>query len=271
MTQTPDDAAGAYAPAYSMPNLLPAEQERFLRAIEGATSVRRRHQLYLWSQGALQGVLPHSLLICTLRDQGTGSVLADRFSTIPIPDEQLQEVCSSGSGLLARMTSAWIEEGGRPIILRSGERPFLHSGIEGSSFGKGSIAMHGTIDQSGAPSSGFLFFDVDPLPHERCAYLLELLVPFLHGALVRVSIDPHDAGMVPYNDKLLTSRELEILRCLQRGLSNTDIGRVLGISPLTVKNHVQKVLRKLGVANRSQAVVKATLSRAIPPLIRSGE
>ena len=36
-----------------------------------------------------------------------------------------------------------------------------------------------------------------------------------------------------------------------------QIGEVLSISPLTVKNHVQKILRKLGASNRAQAVSKA--------------
>lgn len=244
------------------------DQERFLRAIEAATTVRHRHQFYLWSQGVLQGVLPHSLLICTLREPTTGSLLADRFSTIPIPDDAFKSVCSSGTGLLARMTSTWAECGGRPLLLRAGESRFREVDELSRSFGFASIAMHGTFDQSGAPSSGFVFFDVHGLPPAQCNHLLELLVPYLHCALVRVSIDPRFESMVPYNDGTLTLREIEILRYVQRGMSNTAIGSELSISPLTVKNHVQKILRKLAVANRAQAVVKATMLRVIPPLSR---
>ena len=40
-------------------------------------------------------------------------------------------------------------------------------------------------------------------------------------------------------------------------MSNQQIGEVLGISALTVKNHVQKILRKLNAANRAQAVARA--------------
>jgi DNA-binding CsgD family transcriptional regulator len=54
--------------------------------------------------------------------------------------------------------------------------------------------------------------------------------------------------------RLLTAREREILLLLRDGKSNAEIGATLAISPLTVKNHVQKVLRKLGVRNRTQAV-----------------
>ena len=55
---------------------------------------------------------------------------------------------------------------------------------------------------------------------------------------------------------LLTHREIEILSWTQKGKSNGEIAEILGISQLTVKNHVQKILRKLGANNRTQAVAK---------------
>ena len=44
---------------------------------------------------------------------------------------------------------------------------------------------------------------------------------------------------------------------VREGKSNQEIGDQLGISVLTVKNHVQKILRKLGASNRAQAVARA--------------
>ena len=55
----------------------------------------------------------------------------------------------------------------------------------------------------------------------------------------------------------ITEREKQILGWVREGMSNHEIGTELGISPLTVKNHVQKILRKLGAANRAQAVARA--------------
>ncbi len=52
----------------------------------------------------------------------------------------------------------------------------------------------------------------------------------------------------------LTSRELEVLFCLRRGLSNVDIGMALGISPETAITHVKSLLVKLNAANRTEAV-----------------
>ena len=55
----------------------------------------------------------------------------------------------------------------------------------------------------------------------------------------------------------LTNRELQVLRHVALGLSNREIGHSLGISIETVKEHVQNILRKLDVNDRTQAAVWA--------------
>ncbi|MBL9084691.1 MAG: response regulator transcription factor [Planctomycetales bacterium] len=55
----------------------------------------------------------------------------------------------------------------------------------------------------------------------------------------------------------LTQRESEVLRQLAHGLTNKEIGQSLGISYETVKEHVQHILRKIGVNDRTQAAVWA--------------
>ncbi len=55
----------------------------------------------------------------------------------------------------------------------------------------------------------------------------------------------------------LTNRELQVLRHVALGLSNREIGRSLTISIETVKEHVQNILRKIDVADRTQAAVWA--------------
>ena len=58
-------------------------------------------------------------------------------------------------------------------------------------------------------------------------------------------------------DAPLTKRESEVLKQLALGLSNKEIAQALAISYETVKEHVQHILRKLGVADRTQAAVWA--------------
>ncbi|RKQ88103.1 LuxR family two component transcriptional regulator [Solirubrobacter pauli] len=63
----------------------------------------------------------------------------------------------------------------------------------------------------------------------------------------------------------LTAREREVLVLLARGMSNAEMGRELFLSDTTVKSHVTRVLGKLGVASRVQAVVVAYETGLVRP------
>jgi two-component system, NarL family, nitrate/nitrite response regulator NarL len=70
------------------------------------------------------------------------------------------------------------------------------------------------------------------------------------GALASRLATPTGAGQ-------LTSREHEVLRCLDRGLTNKQISSRLFIEVATVKNHVHNILEKLGAQTRGEAAAKA--------------
>jgi DNA-binding NarL/FixJ family response regulator len=59
----------------------------------------------------------------------------------------------------------------------------------------------------------------------------------------------------------LTQREVQVLRFITAGSTNTEIANRLGISPHTVKSHVVHIFNKLGVNDRTQAAVWATRYR----------
>jgi len=65
-----------------------------------------------------------------------------------------------------------------------------------------------------------------------------------------------DAASTPLLN-MLTSRELEVLRLLAQGKTNQDIAEELLISKATAKVHVQRIIAKLGVSDRTQAIVRA--------------
>lgn len=71
--------------------------------------------------------------------------------------------------------------------------------------------------------------------------------------------DPRDAAgeALPGDAEPLTEREVQVLELIAKGLTNRDIGALLGISTHTVKFHVTQLLDKLGAASRAEAVGSA--------------
>jgi DNA-binding NarL/FixJ family response regulator len=74
---------------------------------------------------------------------------------------------------------------------------------------------------------------------------------------------PESARLEAPRDFNLTNREFEVLRGLAQGQSASDIASELVISPKTVSTHVQRILAKLGVHSRAQAVAVAYQSRLL--------
>lgn len=84
-----------------------------------------------------------------------------------------------------------------------------------------------------------------------------LIEPSITQRLVERFAEPAPATGIPPRLAQLTERELETLRLVGRGLSNAEIAAELVVAETTVKTHVARILAKLGVRDRVQAVVVA--------------
>ena len=121
-----------------------------------------------------------------------------------------------------------------------------------------------------AGASGFLLKDVRPeqlVDAVRTVAAGEaLLAPTVTRRLIAdfVKRPAPDHSRSPELDRL-TERELEVLRQVARGLANHEIARVLSVSEATVKTHVNHILSKLGLRDRTQAVVFAYESGWVEP------
>jgi DNA-binding NarL/FixJ family response regulator len=121
-----------------------------------------------------------------------------------------------------------------------------------------------------AGASGFLLKDA---PAEqlvtaiRCAAIGDALIdPAVTRRLIaRFASAVRPASSVPDPLRSLTARELDVLRLLARGLSNIEIARELVVEENTVKTHVSRILTKLGLRDRVQAVVVAFETGLVVP------
>ena len=121
-----------------------------------------------------------------------------------------------------------------------------------------------------AGASGFLLKDVTPEQLVNAVRLVRsgdaLLAPTITRRLVQRFAQQDASPPTIHRDlATLTPRELEVLRLLAQGLSNAELAGRLHLSEATVKTHVTRILAKLGLRDRVQAVVVAYRTGLVTP------
>ncbi len=225
-------------------------------------------------------------------------------------------VCGAEWGLAGQLARLWQQGAVRPAILEAGPAPDAAPGrlaplllaLQAARRECGDVFANVLVHGSGAAAGGtfFALFGMPFRPGPRHAYFLELLMPHMHLALLRmasampaiaggaaaatVAGSPHVAqagaagldapgssggaisalipgampGAIPAA-RPLSRRELEILHWVREGKNNEEIGRILGLSAWTVKNHLQRLYKAMGVGNRAQAVARGIALRLLAP------
>jgi DNA-binding NarL/FixJ family response regulator len=122
-----------------------------------------------------------------------------------------------------------------------------------------------------AGASGFLLKDTPPEQLVSAIHVIAEGEALLSPSVTRRVISEFVKGTGPKPQAQfprlqdLTARELEVMKAIARGLSNAEIARELFVSETTVKTHVARILMKLGLRDRVQAVVLAYEAGVVQP------
>lgn len=136
-----------------------------------------------------------------------------------------------------------------------------------------SCLVHGFADRRGRFDCLYVFLSTQELLAPGYRRALRFLLPYIDHSLRRVTHLPIQHALpevpevvaVPVPDATLpqetdlfglSQREAQIMGWVRGGKTNYEIGKILDISAFTVKNHLQRIFKKLDVSNRAQAVEK---------------
>lgn len=237
-----------------------------VRIMRNSLSIQSHFQLLLWLQGDFQEAIPHDVLISFSGAIGGETYHYDIVSAIPgirtakLPHSSIRDFragvhqhWSEGGG---RVTSASISEGcGSNLDVSE-----LHTELRQMKH----ILFHAIPDTRFNADHLYILLRHDQgfSDHER--KLFELVLPHVDAAVRKIDglpvFEPDQVAAPTLLNSLikagLTTRELEILEWVRSGKTNIEIGMILDISSFTVKNHLQRIYKKINVSNRAQAVGK---------------
>ena len=256
---------------YFLPTLSADELQRYHRAVARSTEVRNHFDMLQWLQGDIQRYLPHDILIAAWGDFEQGPILHDIIS----PLAGVRSRSSNGqtvSPMMRELFARWNALGKRSFALHVGDGGFLlqQALLEhelGSALKRMRYAtVHGIVDERGSHDCLYVSFSATTRLGKEEPGAMAAMLPYIDTALRQVSHLPHQnktlaepagaAQVLVSQHYHLTQREHEVLHWVAKGKTNIEIALILEISAFTVKNHMQRMFKKLDVSNRAQAVSK---------------
>jgi transcriptional regulator EpsA len=236
---------------------------RFQRIAQESLTVRRHFQMLQWLQGELQHFVPHEALVAAWGDFSLGLVHYDIISSLPGVRTTDMADCDI-SPLICSLFNHWVTKGVSAYTTKfingsACEIPGGKGGLHPKLRDMRTALVHGIRDERGRHDCLYVALHSRNIP-VGSGKMLELLLPYIDTALRQVSHLPTQ-GQVDQSteteevlDQGLSAREMEIMSWVRKGKTNHEIGMILDISEFTVKNHLQRIFRKLNVINRAQAV-----------------
>ncbi len=174
------------------------------------------------------------------------------YFTINAPSRRMQLIVDGKNRIVCPTMRCWVEHQ-RPIIINVPKNSRNNALDPGKAIAQPRVEnsiTHGDIEEGVIT---YVSFSCNPDNwRDEHFYLLSYLTPYLCMAIKRVFSESKECSV-----KKITSRETDIILLMRTGKSNLEIGELLHISHWTVKNHVQNILKKMNVSNRTQAVARS--------------
>lgn len=235
-------------------------RDRLIHVLESAAEVLKPSQFFAWTQGPLQALLPHEILVCGMAE-GPDQALRLRYfsATRYFKAEHFEVACHPQVGLIAQVIGHW-KTTHQPCLVPAPSdvlpcNPHWESLLQRLEMRN--MAAHGQLSSQGNLYAWFGFFRVRDLGHQT-AELLDLILPFITATYARaLNHDVVTSSPSMALGSTLSRREMQVLELVRDGCSNQEIAAHLYISPITAKNHVQNIRVKLKVRTRGQAVAEA--------------
>jgi transcriptional regulator EpsA len=262
-----------------LPSVSPGDIHNFYSVVTRSVGVRSHLQMLHWLQGEMQAYLPHSIMIAAWGDFHDGGVIQNDILSSLAGVRSQNANPNTLNPLLLDLFQLWAKSGCKPHALNSRERGFLlqDTGLKcalGDALQNMRSAMvHGINDERGHQDCLYVVFSEKLCFDDNNRDAMTVILPFMDTALRQIDHLPHQiqpklpakpteiVDVKLTNTQDLSEREAEILRWVAMGKTNPEIGSILSISTFTVKNHMQRVYKKLDVLNRAQAVNKINLQR----------
>lgn len=226
--------------------------------------IHSHFDLLMWLQGDIQIYIPHELMIAAWGDFSSGAIYVDIISTIP--GVRTKEITNDKLiTLLRSLFSHWEEHSKMPFTLNMNKGIFYDTQLgckeADTNLKKMKTALvHGLKDQRVGQDCLYVFIDSAEVVPAISRKMAGILVPYIDASLRQLDHLPIQMLQAPPPPPeivgILSNRESEIMDWVMMGKTNQDIGMILNISAFTVKNHLQRIFRKLDVLNRAQAVTE---------------
>lgn len=237
-----------------------ADETALIQLLESLGQIQTKEALVSWVSKDLQGVLPHRAFICGMGRIHRAGVAPIKLFAWNFPAEYLQSLKHAAGLYTSPIMKNWLASGEVQLLDPaetagvSLDRDWLER-FEAS--GLKNIAAHGVCDYTRQHASYFSFHQIPGVLGERHRFLLNILVPHMHTALLRVLQKIKADARAARTDRALTTRELEVLAWVCEGKTSAEISAILGVARSTVRNQIQSILVKLRVNTRAQAAAKA--------------